>query len=297
MRRKSDLIPEKKLSDSLQFKHGYNGMNCPICGIAQYWINDGKFIACSTGHYYQASDFVDGSCGKVMTKSEYEVATGVANPKSSPDSEDLKVTVQKEEKKVIPEDVVKESGDRSPQVEESGLNKSIITEGTNLGLGYDTLCYNPKASKGAIPVDPYDQIQETIFKIDPSAIHDRLLNYGTLADALDRAFDNSRDAFLLVINAKVALMKLESDIEVQTSDMRKQATKALDVEKQSGQRTKQVTNDDVIARMAAMYPDEFRAVEEKKTKAKGMLAYFEQLAGLVKERGKDIRTLVEVSRR
>lgn len=259
-------------ADKTDFPFGYTGTSCKTCGMAQFYTLDGAVISCSHEHH------LDSKTNKPMSKDDYNAL------------------VEKFSTNKLP---IK-SGDRSLLDE---VKEEIKKEEIQMPQSQPVMVSESK------PNSSYDAIIETIFRIDPEAIHTRLMgdsklpvdahsaDYGVLADALDRCMDNSRDAFLLYINAKVALTKLESDLEVQSSDMRRQATQILDAQKQSGARTKQVTDADVVAKMAALFPDEFRLYEEKKTKMKAAVAYFENLAALSKERAKDVRALVEVIRR
>ncbi len=155
----------------------------------------------------------------------------------------------------------------------------------------------------------YDRIVERVFAVDPWASYEQLerdiklpgpahrADYATIVDALDKCEDNAREAHRVFIAAKVAADRFEADAIVLAVDMRTQATQALEAEKERGERKKQITDADVESRIAALFPDEWRTLEERRAKARRMVSHLERLADLWKERARDVRAMLETMRR
>lgn len=155
----------------------------------------------------------------------------------------------------------------------------------------------------------FERITSRVFRVDVLAEYEALeqglkfstpahrADYSELVDALDEATDNARRAHLLVVNGKVVLEAFELDTKIVLSDMRAQATAALQREKDSGQRSKQITDADVEAWMAHKFPDQWRDTESRRAKAKRMVDHLERLADLWKDRRQSLDTLVRGARR
>lgn len=96
--------------------------------------------------------------------------------------------------------------------------------------------------------------------------------------------DMARRAYHLFIAAKVEYEAYMRETEIITAAIRDAATAKLEREKASGVRTKQITDADVLAYMASDYPDQWNEVELRRSQAKGMLKYIENLSSLAKTR-------------
>jgi len=157
--------------------------------------------------------------------------------------------------------------------------------------------------------DAYDRISTRIFRVDVLSEYEELeaalrfgkpasrAEYGELIDALDEATDNARRAHLILVNAKVALEGFELDQTIVMSDMRAQATNALEREKESGARKKAITEADVEAWMASNFADEWRSAAERRAKAKRMVEHLERLSDLWRTRCQALDTMVRTARR
>jgi hypothetical protein len=294
---KKEEIPER----------GFTGTMCPVCRYAlQYIPNNG--VTCPNGHCF-AWPIAPGA--SYMLRDEFDGNKAVPEhiamplkvngaPVPGAYQELLEVPVL-HQRVVLPEKmsekiecVVKfETEDRS-SVQSEAHKKQATAAGV-----LDDL----------VLADGYDRIVESVFTVDPWAAYETLekslklageahrADYATLITALDACQDNSREAHRLFVSAKVAVARYEADASVLLVDMRKQATAALDEEKASGERKKQITEADVESRIAALFPDEWRALEDRRARAKGMVLHIERLAELWKERCRDLRTMVETSRR
>ena len=121
-----------------------------------------------------------------------------------------------------------------------------------------------------------EQIIESVFRVDYEAewkrLHENLVvgeergDSGTVTRSLDFAEDNARSAHKLWVNMKLEYERYKTEREVIWGTMRAEATAALQAEKDQGSRDKRLTEADVTAKIAEMYPDEFRDVEIRKKK-------------------------------
>lgn len=133
-----------------------------------------------------------------------------------------------------------------------------------------------------------DKIVETVFVNDVHETWKRLRealvigekrsDHGTLQKALDKAEENAYDAHRLWITGKVEWERWERENDVVFGAMRSEATASLQKEKEDGVRSKQVTDADVTARIATLFPDEFQAQEFRRAKVKATIASLESLA-------------------
>jgi hypothetical protein len=148
------------------------------------------------------------------------------------------------------------------------------------------------ANKGPGVHADFERIVETIYQVDAFKdyaeleqsleVGDQRGDYRTLTEHLDKAERRARRAHALYLGAKLELARWELDSEVTLAGMRKQASEALEEEKQRGERKKMITNDDVRSRMGEMFPDEWRHQELKRVKLKGTVEHLERLAELWK---------------
>jgi len=150
----------------------------------------------------------------------------------------------------------------------------------------------------------YDRVVDRVFRIDADGEYAQLetrlklsmrasrADYGSVVDALDEAEDLARRAMALYVNGKVAVAAFEIDARVIEGALREQAVSGLEAEKERGERKKAITEGDVDGRIASMFPDEYRDLAVKRSKAKEVCVYFERLAELWKERARDLRAMV-----
>jgi len=151
----------------------------------------------------------------------------------------------------------------------------------------------------------YERIVEHVFTVDPWTTFEALVKRlqlpvpahaqtrTLLFDELDAVEELARSAHQLYISAKETVRRFESDAIVLSVDMRSQATAALQSEKDAGQRSKQITDADVESRMATMFPDEWRSLEMRRSRARLMVEHMGKLADAWKERARDVRSMFD----
>jgi len=151
----------------------------------------------------------------------------------------------------------------------------------------------------------YADIVERVFDLpDPEAEYDTLekaLKLGTqafdsISSALDSAEDNARRAHRLYVNARVDAERFNIDAEVIEAAMRTNAIAELQREKDAGHRSKAITDSDTSAKVAAMFPDEFRDLAERKVKSRKMVEHLEAFAGLWRSRCYSLSKMLESKR-
>lgn len=160
-------------------------------------------------------------------------------------------------------------------------------------VGLVTTAPEQKASPfaGPMPVQApgFGRITERVFDMpDPDAeyaVLEKALMLGkletdSLASALDRAEDNARRAHRLYVAAKLDLERFTADAGLIEGAIRTEAAAELQREKDAGTRTKQITDADVTAKSAALFPDEWRDLAEKKVAAKLAVEHLERFADL-----------------
>jgi hypothetical protein len=158
------------------------------------------------------------------------------------------------------------------------------------------------ANKGPGVHADFERIVETIYQVDAFKDYEELESslevgeqrgdYRTLTEHLDKAERRARRAHALYLGAKLELARWELDSEVVMAGMRKQASEALEEEKQRGERKKMITNDDVRSRMGELFPDEWRHQELKRVKLKGTVEHLERLADLWKTKCFSLSTML-----
>ena len=152
-----------------------------------------------------------------------------------------------------------------------------------------------------IPLDPaFMAIVTTLVVDDPLALYDKLkkrlvigemrCDYGTVQKHLDEAEDNARDAHRLWQSAILERKRWELKNEVVFGAMRKEATRALQHEKEEGKRAKMITDADVESRISILFPDEYTAQEIKRLQAKSMVDSMQNMAEVWMSRCKSLAT-------
>jgi hypothetical protein len=116
-------------------------------------------------------------------------------------------------------------------------------------------------------------------------------DHGRVMASLDRAETNARAAHNLWMTAKVEARRWELDSEVVNAAAREKAMKDLQCEKESGARTKQITDADVKARAALLFPDEVRSQELKRARVRALEASMQNLAEVWASRCRTLSTL------
>lgn len=154
----------------------------------------------------------------------------------------------------------------------------------------------------------YGRIVHTTFAFDPDKVFDTLnerlrfkkpmreMGYVDLAEELDDAARLHRDASRLHAHAKVTLAEFEADCEAMRGDMRTQAVTQLKAEKEE-KGGKQITDGDVTARMATIFPDEYRRQERLKAQAKATIGHLETLVKVWELRRRELDTMLRECRK
>jgi hypothetical protein len=99
------------------------------------------------------------------------------------------------------------------------------------------------------------------------------------------------------LGAKLERSNWERDAEVTSAAMRRKAAEELEDEKADGTRKKMITDADVTARVAEIFPDEWRAQEQMRHKIKGTESTIEHLVGQWNSKPFSIKTLLETLRK
>lgn len=142
--------------------------------------------------------------------------------------------------------------------------------------------------------DPLKVYQEILEGIRPLKVS--RLSMSDLMDVLDRAQGHVVAARGLLVNTKVTVDGVKRDTDRLMAAMRDQASSQLEREKESGLRKKAITNDDVMACIATMFPDEWAACQERDAKARRTIAMIEAICEAAIERARDLRAIVSSSR-
>jgi hypothetical protein len=87
------------------------------------------------------------------------------------------------------------------------------------------------------------------------------------------------------------------DFDVAIGAMREVAIVALQADKDAGKRSKQITDADVTGKAAAMFPDEWREVNERLLKGEQTVKLCEKLSELWSGRRYSLSSMVDGSRR
>lgn len=191
----------------------------------------------------------------------------------------------------------------------AGPSEPLPASGDPWGLAPEPVAVAapPARAFGAMPMagDGFAQITERVFDMpDPDAEYAELegaLQLGTqtadsIVSALDRAEDHARRAHRLYVCARVDSERFNLDADVIESAMRTQAVSELQREKDSGVRTKQITDGDTTAKIAAMFPDEHRDLAERRVKSRKMVDHLEAFAQLWRSRCYSLSKMLESRR-
>jgi hypothetical protein len=152
------------------------------------------------------------------------------------------------------------------------------------------------------PLSPeFQAIVKTTFEAHPHALYKQLelkltvgegrAEHASVAKALDEAETCWRQAYRLYLSARLEVERWELDNAPVLASMRGRATRELQREKDEGHRSKAITDADVEAKMAALWPDEYKAATERGLRAKLMLKSMEHLAEAWGSRCRSLQTI------
>ncbi len=155
-------------------------------------------------------------------------------------------------------------------------------------------------------------IVERVFDLRPDEVYGRLerdlrlggretqLDRSVLERALEASQDNAREAHRLYAYARVEYEAFEIDGKIAASEMREQATAALEAartaKKEEGSRAKQITEADVEAWIVGRYPDEHRRLQVERKRLEKTIEHLERLAELWKSRSRTLEALYAAAR-
>lgn len=153
--------------------------------------------------------------------------------------------------------------------------------------------------------DGFERITTRVFDLpNPEAEFDELERalklgvqaYDAIAIAVDSAEDNARRAHKLYVCARADAERFNIDATIVEAAMRTEALAELQRERDSGTRTKQITDSDIASKIAAMFPDEHRDLAEKRIKNRKMIEHLEAFAGLWRSRCYTLAKILESKR-
>lgn len=133
----------------------------------------------------------------------------------------------------------------------------------------------------------------------------------SILDALDKAQSAARTAHRLLVNMQLIYEKVKGEVASALGALRDSATKSLidkgdddlpafdesDAKsKKAKVRTKAITNADVEAEMARIFPKDMSALRDRQAKAKGAVDHVEFMTDLVKSRIRSLEVMVSAAR-
>lgn len=119
---------------------------------------------------------------------------------------------------------------------------------------------------------------------------------GSLQIAIDEAEEHARKAHQVYITAKLIKENYEVQNEPVMGSMWKAASDALEEDKKNGLRTKQITDADVKAKAACMFPDEWREQSQKLRKYDQTIKHLEHIVQLWLSRCTSVRKMSDLVR-
>jgi hypothetical protein len=156
--------------------------------------------------------------------------------------------------------------------------------------------------------DPHASFRQLRDDLELSEVRPSRASYGVVVDALDAAELNAQKAVELVVNFKLVVAAFEEDALAISGPLREQVKAQLEKEKREQYEAdkermgakaptgKQITNDDIAAALAGMFPDEARALSQRRAEASGALEAAKSLAERWSERARDLRAMVSTTR-
>lgn len=161
---------------------------------------------------------------------------------------------------------------------------------------------DPRFGEGS--ADAWGRIVRSIYRIDVEAAFKRLerprfsrqpsaMEYGEMIDALDECSELIELASRLHENAKRAHKLYEHDVTVLRAPMRRRAREEAAAEKGKGV----VAQADLDAKVAELWPDEYRRQEQNLVCAKGVASHASELLDRWKSRAREIDGVVRTMRK
>lgn len=147
----------------------------------------------------------------------------------------------------------------------------------NLQRGFQTIVQDLYESEGYDPKTEWAEIRAGL-EIKDALTPDRLKR---AANGQEKLADRAHQLYIVTLVEVRAYMR---ETEATYGAIRTAATQALEVEKANKTRTKQITDADVKAEAARMYPTEWHDINDRREKAEGMLKHIENLAQLARSR-------------
>lgn len=148
-----------------------------------------------------------------------------------------------------------------------------------------------------VPTDPDGDYAELERKLRLRETAPHRAESSAIVDALDEAQDCAWRAHRLHLGARIAYEAFEVDAKVRVSALRDGATLALQDEKTRGVRSKQITDADVEAKMAELYPDEWGALTMDRLRARKAVDKLEEFAKLWSTRAQTLQAELATSRK
>lgn len=154
--------------------------------------------------------------------------------------------------------------------------------------------------------EQFERVVETVYDLDiekeAKALesfampNEQLGDRGTHRARVNAAEDNARRAFRLYLAAKGEGERVEHELEPIIEAMREDAMAQLQAEKDAKKRSKAITKGDVEGLAAKLYSDEWYDSQQRLSRAKGLVKYFERLAELWWTRCQGERSMLDSSR-
>lgn len=142
-----------------------------------------------------------------------------------------------------------------------------------------------------------EEIVPTTKKLrDELALFDSRAEHGQLMRSNDLAEHNRHLAFRVYLTAKLELDGWEKKNEVSFATLRSEANRTLQAEKERGFRNKSITDADVVAKMAEMFPDDWEAQESRRLRAKLTLDMLQDLFNAWESRCRTLNVMLTKSR-
>lgn len=144
---------------------------------------------------------------------------------------------------------------------------------------------------------PADKIVEEAKRLrEELSLFDKRTEHGHLMRANDTAEANAHMAHRLFLTVRLELEKWERDNEVVFGNLRSESNKVLQREKDLGHRSKAITDKDVEAKMAELFPDEWRSTEGRRKEAEAAVESFRDLHFQWQSRCRTVNAMLKSSR-
>jgi hypothetical protein len=257
-------------------ERAYTGENCSVCGHLQFATPSG--VTCANGHGgAPATSQVVGSPADTNAGGggwEEPPADAARRTVEEVSGELAKVL------RVPPNPLEPQAPRRRPEpgVQRGASDVSALRE--DLGRVVETVWV--------------DDIHDEWHKLEAELrLGDKRTEHAYAQRALERCAHNAYRAHRLYITAKRARDAWEAENEPVFAAMWTAATHALQAEKDQGVRSKQITDADVRARCATLFPDQWLAQEDRRRAIELTVKSLERLADIWQQnRSSDLKTYV-----